>query len=365
MPDIDASAVRRPGLFSRAGIFVATLARQIWHDRLLFLVAGLALASASALKPVVGIRPDMELVQGFLGQTILYCVLMLAIWMAVELLRHARRDHAGSLLRSLVSVVAGFARQDGRLQVFISTMAVFTIFASAFSILKSAIAVLRPFAFDHLFAEMDRALHFGTLPHELLLPLFGSPYAILALNVAYNLWFAVMVSFFLLAGLATGRFAHLRLQYIIAFMLIWFVGGFLIATGLSSAGPAFYGLIGQGDDYADLMAHLNDASAVVPVWALEVQDMLWAGFSGERYGSAGISAMPSMHVATAVLFALAASSVSQRFGMVMWCYAAVIQIGSVMLAWHYAVDGYAGAIIAIAAWKLAGRNATGGMPARQ
>jgi membrane-associated phospholipid phosphatase len=38
-------------------------------------------------------------------------------------------------------------------------------------------------------------------------------------------------------------------------------------------------------------------------------------------------------------------------------FAAIIAVGSVLLAWHYAVDGYAGAAIALACWWLAGRLA--------
>jgi hypothetical protein len=31
-----------------------------------------------------------------------------------------------------------------------------------------------------------------------------------------------------------------------------------------------------------------------------------------------------------------------------------MQVGAVILAWHYAIDGYAGALCAVAAWGLAG-----------
>ena len=34
----------------------------------------------------------------------------------------------------------------------------------------------------------------------------------------------------------------------------------------------------------------------------------------------------------------------------------MIMLGSVVLAWHYAVDGYAGALIAWAIWSLVGRS---------
>jgi membrane-associated phospholipid phosphatase len=82
--------------------------------------------------------------------------------------------------------------------------------------------------------------------------------------------------------------------------------------------------------------------------------MLWNGYSGATSGSIGISAFPSLHVATAVLFALYASRRSRIAGALLWAFAAVIMIGSVVLAWHYAVDGYAGAFISLATWKLTG-----------
>jgi membrane-associated phospholipid phosphatase len=66
---------------------------------------------------------------------------------------------------------------------------------------------------------------------------------------------------------------------------------------------------------------------------------------------AGISAMPSMHVATSVLMALYAARHARWAGWIMWIFAGLIQIGSVHLGWHYAVDGYLGGIVALAAWR--------------
>ena len=78
---------------------------------------------------------------------------------------------------------------------------------------------------------------------------------------------------------------------------------------------------------------------------------------------AGISAMPSMHVASSVLMALYASTHARWAGWAMWTFAALIMIGSVHLGWHYAIDGYFGAVIAWCAWvigrRLAGVEATG------
>ncbi|MGX9144627.1 phosphatase PAP2 family protein [Mesorhizobium sp. 128a] len=56
-----------------------------------------------------------------------------------------------------------------------------------------------------------------------------------------------------------------------------------------------------------------------------------------------------------VLFALYATRRSRLVGLLMWAYAAIIMIGSVVLGWHYAMDGYASVLISIAIWKACGR----------
>jgi membrane-associated phospholipid phosphatase len=139
-----------------------------------------------------------------------------------------------------------------------------------------------------------------------------------------------------------------------SFLLTWGFGGFLVATAFSSAGPVYYARLGLGELYAPLMAQLQAAAAVVPVWALETQEALWQGFTGARAGSAGISAFPSMHVATATLFVLAARRVGPAAFALAAAYWLAIMAGSVVLGWHYAVDGYAGAALALLAWRLAG-----------
>ena len=149
----------------------------------------------------------------------------------------------------------------------------------------------------------------------------------------------------------------LRHQYLMAFMACWFVGGFLIAMAFSSAGPCYYARIGLGDAFAPLMSALHAADARLPVWALSTQNALWDGFTGLRPGSAGISAFPSMHVATAVLMALLASSVHRAAGIVMWIYAGIILFGSVLLGWHYVIDGLVSIPFAVLVWRLSGAYA--------
>jgi membrane-associated phospholipid phosphatase len=64
--------------------------------------------------------------------------------------------------------------------------------------------------------------------------------------------------------------------------------------------------------------------------------------------------MPSLHVGAAVLMMLVAWRRHMLLGVAFAAFAICIQIGSVVLGWHYAIDGYAGALIAVVCWTVSG-----------
>src|SRR5262249_58753681 len=100
-----------------------------------------------------------------------------------------------------------------------------------------------------------------------------------------------------------------------------------------------------GRPFAPLMGYLHASSAVSPVWALNVQNMLWDSYT--QHGLAilgGMTAMPSMHIATCTSFALVAFGVNRRLGWLFAAFAVIVQVGSVHLGWHYAIDGYVAAV---------------------
>jgi membrane-associated phospholipid phosphatase len=104
------------------------------------------------------------------------------------------------------------------------------------------------------------------------------------------------------------------------------------------------------------MTSLHEADSTYSVWALKTQDLLWQKYATrEVIFAGGISAMPSMHVAMATLFALVCWRTRRWLGIVMATYAVIIQIGSVHLAWHYAIDGYAGSLGMLLIWWAVGR----------
>ena len=60
----------------------------------------------------------------------------------------------------------------------------------------------------------------------------------------------------------------------------------------------------------------------------------------------GLTAMPSLHVAAVtmiMIFLFRASAIAGAFGLV---YVCTTFLGSIFLQWHYAIDGYIGALMA-------------------
>ncbi|MFZ5608166.1 MAG: phosphatase PAP2 family protein [Pseudomonadota bacterium] len=237
-----------------------------------------------------------------------------------------------------------------------------SLFVSAYTSFKGLIPALQPFAWDETLFRLDRAVHFGIDPWRLTHAVFGSASATLAINAAYNVWFGLLWLSLFVAVLELGK-PRLRAHYLLSFALSWIVIGSLLALLFSSAGPCYYGpILGAPDPYAPLMARLHEIDGALRqapwpgrLWVLETQNLLWTKYLASSNGiGAGISAMPSMHVATATLMALAAWRIFVWLGVAMTLYAAVILIGSVHLGWHYALDGYVSIALAIAIWKLVG-----------
>lgn len=230
------------------------------------------------------------------------------------------------------------------------------VFSTAFSAFKTAIPAIQPYVWDARLSEWDRLLHGGTHPWVLLQTVLGHPWITGAVNVLYNVWFFVMYAILLLQAFAL-RDTRLRMQFLLSFVVTWILLGTLGAIWFSSMGPCYYpSFEPESGPYAPLMAYLREAGEQVPVWALNVQQMLWNDYQASKTGiGSGISAMPSMHVATAVLLALFGWRHSRQAGAALTLYAILIMIGSVHLGWHYAVDGYVGAVGAAAVWWLVGR----------
>jgi hypothetical protein len=258
-----------------------------------------------------------------------------------SLFRQMKEDVVGLFLRPAPFILA--------LPLFLAMI----IFNKGMLELKPMIPLVKPFSYDTMFLEWDRALHFGFDPWVLLQPVLGHDIVTYIFNMTYNFWFMALFGTTMWFGFAR-QASVVRTQFFVAYMLCWWIGGGFLAVYFSSAGPVYYGLLGHSPDpFAPLLAYLKDVDSRIPIWALDTQQFLWDGYQG-KVTPIGISAFPSMHNASAVLFALAAFRVNRTAGICFAIYAAVILAGSVHLAWHYAVDGYAAIGLALACWWIAG-----------
>ena len=294
---------------------------------------------------------------GIAGSSILVVAAgVISVWLLADLIRLWRSGYSGSPTVALTKILFNDILTPGRIANGFHAFVATGFFAIGFTTIKSNIPKINPFSWDEVFMAMDKTLHFGVLPHEILAPVLAYPLVTFLVNIIYNAWFFLLMGFYLWQGFRD-KDTPLRQQFFIAYLLCWALGTCLFGTIFSSAGPCFYGRLLPGPDpYAGLMSYLAGVNAIYPVWAVGTQDMLWESYVSSQGTISGISAMPSMHVGTSVIFFLCARASGIRW--LTWftgIFAVMVMLGSVLLAWHYAVDGYAGALIAVVCWWLAGQ----------
>lgn len=217
--------------------------------------------------------------------------------------------------------------------------------ASVFLPLKYAIPHIVPFWLDASLVGAERSV-FGTDPWMLLDHLFGR--AAVPMDKLYGLWLPTQALVMFTVMLQPPSAAKTRA--LIAYVLTWFVLGVVAATAFSSAGPIFHDRVFGGDSFAALVATLRSRGASM---VLAESDRMWTSFASARPGIvAGISAVPSIHVAISIWFVFAARVLAPSAAKYAALYSLVIWVGSVQLGWHYATDGLAGALGAWAIWGL-------------
>jgi len=267
------------------------------------------------------------------------------------------QDRPARPLRQLWREVRTTLATPQRVAHAIPMVAGMLLFGGTFTVIKTTIPYFTPFAWDATFEQWDRWLHGGVAPWQLLQPIFGWPIITHALDWLYDLWFYILSLIWAWQAFSQ-RDDRLRKQFFLTVLLGWILLGNVAAMLLSSAGPCFFSkLTGLPDPYQPLMSYLFfDVNNTHPIFAVEAQKILWHAYIQRALTvGAGISAMPSMHVALATLFVLVCWRIRRWLGIVMTIYAIIVMIASVHLAWHYAVDGYFGAAGMIAIWWFVGR----------
>lgn len=322
------------------------------HALIVWLILAFSVAAIAAAR-AFGI--SYPLVTNLLAAYFVTLIIPLALafcWHAIQVMIHVRPDRLSLyLLHDLKTYLA-----PQRLLHLAPLLLLIPVFAVAFSFIKSAIPLLSPYVWDVLFTRWDYLIHGNNHPWMLLQPVLGYPLVTAIINFLYNLWYLIMYTLLMLQ-VFDRRNPALRMRFLLSFLLAWIVIGTLGAIAFSSMGPCYDpGIASNSGPYAPLMNYLNHASKSFPLPTLELQRMLWENYQNNGTGvGSGISAMPSMHVAIAVLMALFGWQHSRVAGVTLTLYATIVFIGSIHLAWHYALDGYAGALGAWLIWWAVGR----------
>ncbi len=231
-----------------------------------------------------------------------------------------------------------------------ATIVVFCFAVTAFSTFKHSLPQLVPFFADKPLADLDDFL-LGDQAWELawrtgLSDVIGPPLYFLYGRV----WFAQLFGLFLLATFLTDE--ALRRRYLLSFTACAILLGTLARIAGASAGPIFFDRMFGESRFMGLIARLSTDPAGQKM--LDASDYLYSSYLSDAavFGS-GISAMPSMHVAMAVLNALFLRSINRWVGFIGWIYALAIMFGSVYFGWHYLTDGIVSIAAVVVIWWLA------------
>lgn len=291
-------------------------------------------------------------VQGIAFGAVLASFLMLSLWAGLSI---------SGLAQFVAVVTPGRWRLDIRAAWLMVAILMSGITIPLFQLFKQRILPARGFPLDPYVAKLDRLIFGGVDPWTITHALFGNVRATLFFDAIYGLWLPMMFAFPMVIVMAVHD-ERVRTHILGCWMASWVLIASVAAWLFGSAGPCYYTrLVGPDAGFAALDAQLGKLGAQAhamghPIAAIDFQSMLLSEQNASALLPAGgISAMPSMHVAMATLFALAAFKVNNVFGWLFTLYAMLIWIGSVHLGWHYALDGVAGAAMMIAVWRITGK----------
>jgi len=285
----------------------------------------------------------------------IFSLINLSIYVCQTLWRD--RPEGSPIMHSYRSVRRDFFSNGNGWRMLTAAIGI-SLVISAFLVVKASIPKVIPFSYDIAFEELDRTMHFGFLPWDLLQPLLGYEWVTLYLHKAYYLWFpAIYATFFW--QVASRKNNQLRMQFIFSFVACWALIGGVMATLLSSAGPIYFTQVlpGSSDVYGPAMGYLQELNEKHGLYMFEIKEILWNNYVSLHSNGPvkGISAMPSMHVSIAFLLALFGWRHSRLFGIVFSIFFVTIFLGSIHLLWHYAIDGYVSILATAIIWIVCGK----------
>lgn len=272
-------------------------------------------------------------------------LLALLMWVFVEVARLAPSGAARPLHK-----VALRLKEPAR--ILLLPAFIFPLFLGGYTWAKSSIPFAVGYGWEKFWADADY-LWFGMdawrWSHAIMPAIFAP---------AWSFFYAAIWGFsLLLSGVAISVFSSRRFAatFFTAMMLSWLIGGIAMAYAISAAGPVFAHLA-DPDLAARFMPLRAELARILPHddTILRSQRYLVAAMKGRvAVKGAGISAMPSMHIATVTILVLAAWRSAWIVPAVL--FAALTFFGSIYVGYHYAVDAPVAVLVALLCWTAARR----------
>lgn len=249
-----------------------------------------------------------------------------------------------------------------RLVTAIITCALCLIFLAGFTGFKTSMPLLaqqfglEPFFADPFFAELDRALHFGIDPWRFT-HAFSEQFSISEFtyyaSIVYGPTWGFLAFYFPALMVLFGEHGERLRRYQILYILCWIGLGNILAFAGLSAGPVYYDRLHDVAQFTDLQGTFSELGWHGG-WFGIIQDGLWDLYvnEGQAVGS-GISAFPSLHVASMTVVVVYLCERSKWFLLPAIILLSAVVFVSVWCGYHYAIDGYF-SIIAIVGmnWAL-------------
>ena len=302
----------------------------------------IAVAGAISLRTQVsGWRVFAPYVGAWAASTLLSALIW--IFVQVAMLMPTRVDHPLKIV---------WRRRMEPLRLALLPALIFPIFLGAYTWAKVSIPFMVGYGWERTWADADQ-LVFGQdawrWAHAIM-PAGLAPYLTFYYAVVWG--FALVFSGTLISSFASRRFAA---TYFTALMLSWLIGGIVMAYAISAAGPIFAHLADPAlaTRFAPLQAELLRLLGPDDL-VMQTQRYLAAGMNMKiALKGGGVSAMPSMHMATCTILIIAAWRTRWLWlALLFWL---LTFFGSLYLGYHYAVDAPAAVAIAVPCWMLARR----------
>jgi len=285
----------------------------------------------------------------------LYSIAMIVVALAMRAGMHILRERR--VLPAFLRAVQGV---DAVLLLRILVASSLTMFGYMW--LKLLLPLLRTATEDATLWRLDLLFHHGVPPAAFLLPLLSRFDVLFIVDLHYGSYLLITLMVFSWAVTDPDRDRIVR--FVNGYLLLWVMGGWLYLA-FPALGPCYI--------HREVF---RPFAIKMPIASL-AQDYLWQNYqrvlmtrttgvlAAPFNPGAGIAAFPSLHVGVHFFFFLSNISRGWLVRMVFLGMAMMTILGSVVTGWHYAIDAYAGVLLAVfVALGVYGTGARGLLPAR-